>query len=138
MRVLVCGGRNVGRVSRNVSRHATADIHGGVKQATQERQFVADRMNELHAEKKFTEIIGGDDGGAERICTNWAKVNGVPLTIFERKDRRETITNRNLRMLKASSPELVIAFGGGESTNALLSEAKNRGIPVIEIQMPIF
>ncbi len=59
MRVLVCGGRNVGRVSRNVSRHATADIHGGVKQATQERQFVADRMNELHAEKKFTEIIGG-------------------------------------------------------------------------------
>ncbi len=97
-----------------------------------------DKMTDLHAEKKFSEIIGGDDGGAERICTGWAKANGVPVTIFERKDRRESITDRNLRMLKASSPELVIAFGGGESTRALLSEAKNRGIPVVEIQMPIF
>ncbi len=96
------------------------------------------QMAELHAEKKFSEVIGGDDGGAERLCTNWAKVNGIPLTIFERKDRRENTIDRNLRMLKASSPELIIAFGGGESTFALLSEAKKRGIPVIEIQMPIF
>ncbi len=134
MRVLVCGGRNIGRVSRSVS---LADTGNDIQRATQERQFVANKMTELHAEKKFSEIIGGEDGGAERICTTWARLNGVPLTIFERKDRRESIIDRNLRMLEASSPELLIAFGGGESTNALLSEAKKRGIDVLEIQMPV-
>jgi precorrin-6x reductase len=51
--------------------------------------------------------------------------------------RKENIQDRNHRMLAETEPDLIIAFGAGESTETLLQEARDRGIEVIEVDVPV-
>lgn len=151
MKIIVCGGRNVGRTSPNAAHfHAAAEI----SRATDERNFVIQHLSKMHAETPITMVIAGDEGGAERIGLNWAVRNGIPVDVWTRKksetvlskslgllretrsSRRETMTERNSRMLAGSKPDLVIAFGGGESTRELLEQAKRLSIPVLEVLPP--
>ncbi len=135
MKVLVCGGRNVGRTSPNAShQNAKAEI----QRATNERTFVFDYLSTIHKEKSFTEVIGGDEGGAERLGMHWAVVNKVPQKLYSRTSKRETIIGRNKRMLTGSNPDLIIAFGSGVSTEILIGAAKEKGVQVIEVAIPDF
>jgi YspA, cpYpsA-related SLOG family len=129
MKAIVCGGRNFGRTSANA---AHLDASDQIKRASAERQFLMNKMSELHTEMKFCEITGGNEGGAERLGTRWAEINKIPVKIFERRNRRETIVERNSRMLAESSVELLIAFGTGESTTMLLNNAKKIGLAILE------
>jgi hypothetical protein len=133
MRAIVCGGRNVGRTDPNALHLGAATE---IKKAGAARTFVLEMMDELHADRSFSEIIGGNEGGAERLGISWAASRRIPVNVFERKSRRETTIHRNLRMLRASKPDLIIAFGGGESTQVLLKEAHKLGVPVLEIALP--
>jgi hypothetical protein len=133
VKVLVCGGRNIGRTSPNAS-HQNAKTE--IQRATHERTFVFDYLSTLHKEKSFTEIIGGDEGGAERLGMHWAVVNKVPQRLYARTSKRETIIGRNKRMLAGSNPDLIIAFGSGVSTEILIGDAKEKGIQVIEVAIP--
>lgn len=133
MRALVCGGRNIGRTD---PRKQSLEAGDEIRRATTVRKFVSETLDSLHAEKIFCEIIGGDEGGAERLGISWAVANQIPRKIFTRANRTETTIKRNLRMLRESSPDLIIAIGGGESTTALLAEARRLGVPVIELAPP--
>ncbi|MGJ0509312.1 MAG: hypothetical protein ACR652_19750 [Methylocystis sp.] len=135
MKAIVCGGRNVGRARQTTT---GVDAGGEIRRASAERKFVADKMSELHAAQPFTRIVGGNEGGAERLATHWATINGVPMSSVERRNSRETTIQRNMRMLKEHAPELVVAFGGGESTEALLAEAQRTGVAVLRIDIPEF
>ncbi len=132
MQVIICGGRNVGRTNPKLHLDAATEI----KKATEQREFVVNKMDELHAEEPLRELIGGNEGGAERLGISWAAARGVPHQIYDRKNRRETTIARNIRMLRESQPDVVIAFGLGESTTALLMEAKRIGVRVLEIALP--
>lgn len=132
MRVIVCGGRNVGRTSP--ARHF--DAEGEIRRASTERKFVFDKLSEIHAEKKFSEVIAGNEGGAERLGASWAAKHGVGSRIFARRMRKETIIERNSRMLKETSADLLVAFGSGQSTKLFLDEAKKSGIPTLEFDVP--
>jgi len=132
MRAIVCGGRNLGRVNPGAS-----DAKLEIARATAERKYFTDRIAELHAKHNFTEVIAGNEGGAERLGISWAERNGVRATQVERKPR-ETVPQRNARMLRDNRPDIVIAFGGGESTNALLVEAEKAGVPVDRNTVPAF
>jgi hypothetical protein len=135
MKAIVCGGRNVGRTDPNALHlHASDEI----KKAGAARTFVLKTMDELHSDKSFSAITCGNEGGAERLGITWATSRRIPVNVFERKGRGETTIDRNLRMLRASKPDLIIAFGGGESTQALLNEARRIGVPVLEVALPDF
>ncbi len=135
MKVLICGGRNVGRTNPNAThRDAAAEI----TRASKEKQFVNDYLTKLHQENNTKVIIAGDEGGAERIGLHWALVNKIAASPFKRINSKETTIARNSRMLAESKPDIVIAFGNGESTTQLLKEAKEKGIQVIEIKIPEF
>ncbi len=133
MKALICGGRNVGRTDPS-----TGSLQAGpeLKKASAERKFVSDKMQELHQGNQFRRIVAGNEGGAERLGAQWAVANSVPVEIVKRKNSRESVTQRNRRILDDAAPELVVAFGAGESTKALLAEAKRRGIAVMEIDLP--
>ena len=135
MKVLVCGGRNVGRTNPNA---AHRDAATEITRATKERNFVSDYLTKFHAEKSITEVNGGDEGGAERLGLHWAAVNKVPPVIWRRLNSKETTNARNLRMLTGSNPDLVIAFGSGESTSLLVKNAKEKHIQVLEVSIPEF
>lgn len=132
MIALVCGGRLVGRVDPVFGSGTAAAIN----KASVERRFVFQKLDELHSEKKFSFLIAGNEGGAERLGIQWAANKAIPFNSYGRKHKRETTIERNVRMLGASKPALVIAFGGGQSTNALIGEAKRLGIEVLEFTLP--
>lgn len=134
MRVIVCGGRNIGRTAGDV---VAAEASAEVARASDERAFVMEQLSALHKQFGFTEIIAGQEGGAERIGVNWAGLNNVPVTIAARERRnfrKESVDERNIRML-ASRPDGVICFGGGESTERLIAAAQKMGVPVTRIDV---
>jgi hypothetical protein len=133
MRAIVCGGRNIGRTNFDAIH---LDASAEIKRASEERSFVANKMAALHAENQFHLLTGGNEGGAERLALLWGSNNGVPLLIVHRRSEGETVIERNLRMLRESAPELVIAFGGAESTKALIDAAMAAGIRVLRFELP--
>ena len=135
MKAIVCGGRYFGRTSPN---GAHLDASDQIKRASAEQQLLMNKMSELHVEMKFCEITSGKEGGAERLGTRWAELNKIPVKIIERRNRRETIVERNSRMLAESSAELLISFGAGESTAILLNDAKKIGLAILEFDAPAY
>jgi len=113
MRVLVCGGRDF-----------------------KDFDMLCRELDELHAERTFTEVIEGGAGGADIMGHDWAKLNGVP-TICYLADwetyGRAAGPLRNQRMLDEGKPDLVITFPGGRGTADLVRRAKAVGIPIREI-----
>lgn len=135
MKILVCGGRNVGKTNPNATH---MDAASEIQRATKERNFVSEYLSKFHGEKPITEVIGGDEGGAERLGLHWATVNKVNSIVWKRLNTKETTIARNSRMLNAGKPDLVIAFGSGQSTSILVKEAKEKGVQTLEVQIPAF
>ncbi len=134
MRVLICGGRNVGRVSKSTGfQNAGHELEA----ASAARLFISDMLSKLHAEQPFTLVICGAEGGAERLGKKWAELANIPVQPFM-MDQRQTISDRNKRMLDQGKPEFIIAFEGGEETEIMLANAEQRGIPVARIPIPVF
>ncbi len=155
MKLLVCGSRKIGKTDPSTPIHlAGVDTHN----ATRQRKFVFDYLSQHHKLSTVTQVIGGDEGGAERLGQHWAKMNNIPIVTIRRlmfqpsifwtftsfltgkkrsAARKENIEDRNHRMLAETEPDLIIAFGAGKSTEALLQEARDRGIGVIEVEVPV-
>ena len=133
MKVLICGGRDVGR-SGMVTDALSAETAAEATQASREILFVNNKLDDLHAQLCFSHVICGSSKGAERLGLDWAQLKGIPTTIFKSRGilfRRETVNSRNLRMLKDGQPDMCIAFGGAEVTEDLLSHAAGIGIKII-------
>ncbi len=157
MQVLVCGSRTVGQVSPGLTGPAAAK---DLSRASFERKFVTGYLSRLHEKTPITLLIGGEEGGAGSVGLNWARANNIEtmgwrrlkfpksallasLTSFGKKKRSsdyvmETFEARNARMLEGCQPELILAFGGGESTRLMLELAREKGVRVIEIEIPEF
>jgi hypothetical protein len=155
MKLLVCGSRKIGKTDPATPIHL-AGID--TQNATLQRKFVYDYLSQYHKLSTVTQVIGGDEGGAERLGQHWAKMNKIPSVTIRRltfqpsifwtfisfltgkkrsSARKENIQDRNHRMLAETEPDLIIAFGAGESTETLLQEARDRGIEVIEVDVPV-
>lgn len=157
MQLLVCGSRLIGQVAQDLTGKAAALE---MNRASAERKFVTDYLSRLHGESPITLLVLGEEGGVGSIGLNWARVNKVQampwrrlkfpkstllnsLKSIRKKEREadyvmETVEGRNARMLAGSQPELVLAFGGGETTKLLVQAAKDKGLNVIEVDMPAF
>lgn len=113
MRVLVCGGRDY---------------------RDNERLFR--ELNRLHASKGISEIIQGGQMGADYLASKWAHINRIACATFWaewKKYGRKAGPIRNIRMLRDSKPDVVVAFPGGAGTADMVRKAIVAGVPVIEV-----
>lgn len=157
MKLLICGGRIIGQVAPNATGDAAARE---MARASFERKFMINYLNKIHAETPISLVIGGIEGGAERIGVNWAGANKIPVMTWQRLKfpkssllpsfnilggksssanyTLETMEARNARMLAGCAPDLVLAFSGAAATQLLLKDAKEKGLQVVEIEIPPF
>ena len=117
MKVLVCGGRNYA-----------------------DRDHLNAELDRLHAERGFTQVIAGGARGADTLAEEWAKARGLPCDVYRADWKglgRKAGPIRNERMLHEGRPALVVAFEGGRGTAHMCRIAREAGVEVIEIPIPV-
>ncbi len=136
-RVLICGGRNVGRAAA-VGIVTSSETKASFDNASEQRAKVISDLDRLNAEYAFSKVICGNGKGAELIGLEWAEARGIPVTAFKAIKnfiRRESVYARNERMLTLGQPDLCVVFGGGEVTDELIGQVESRRIKVTRIDM---
>lgn len=157
MRVIVCGGRGIGQVDPCLTRKSSSLE---LTRASAERKFIMDYLSRLHSETPLTLLITAEEGVIASICMNWAAMNKVATMPWRRlKFPKSSINNfitslvkkkqptdyvmesfeaRNARMIADSHAEMVLAFGGGNTTRLLVKAAIEKGFDVVEVEIPHF
>jgi len=121
MRVLVCGGRKF-----------------------YDKLLLKRTLDALHAETPITCLIHGGANGADWLAKHWATAyGGMPQEEYKADwlgQGRSAGPKRNAIMLKASRPDLVIAFGDeandtrGKGTADMVKKARSAGVKVMEVK----
>ena len=115
MRVLVCGGRGF-----------------------YNKLLLKRILDAIHAETPITCIIQGGANGADWLAKHWATAyGGMPQEEYKADwlgQGRSAGPKRNAIMLKASRPDLVVAFPGGKGTADMTKKARVAGVKVMEIK----
>lgn len=109
MRVLVCGGR---------------DYHHPAR--------VWDTLDKY----PVAHIVNGGATGVDDLATIYAKRYGIPFTVYParwKEHGKAAGPIRNRMMLEQESPDLVIAFPGGNGTANMVTTAKEYGYRVEEV-----
>lgn len=112
-RVLVCGGRHYDDWS-----------------------LVRRTLNRLHEEQPFRLVITGAAGGADGLARSWAFSRQITVAEFPANWRglgKKAGPLRNGEMIELMKPDVIIAFPGGNGTINCIQQAKNAGVPVIEV-----
>lgn len=146
MRILVCGGRNYGRVER--TKPNPADEPDDTQERLKEYKHVHEVLSRLVCD--YSEhhsdndnwlptdivIIAGGAKGADSAAADFAAVAFCQLQEFKadwNKHGKAAGAIRNQQMLDEGKPDLVVAFPGGRGTADMVSRAKKAGIEVREI-----
>lgn len=111
MKVLVCGGREYDDWPR-----------------------LKEKLDKLHEEHQFTEVIHGAAQGADRLSGVWARWYNIKETPFPadwKQHGKRAGYVRNQQMLDEGKPDLVVAFAGGKGTEMMKELAMKAGIEVI-------
>lgn len=157
MKVLVCGRSNIGET--NPFAHHRF-YKSEISRASSQRKFVHAYLSRLHLLKPITELISGNEGGAEEIGLHWATINSVPTVVWNTliyeqsmliqslklligkrqssRSNKESINDRNKRMMTGSKPDVVLIFSGGETTSEISEGARDRGLEIVEVEVPNF
>jgi len=110
MKVLVCGGRDYGNITR-----VTQELDALARTAT-------------------LTIIEGGATGADEIAREWSRRYGRGYLYTMRADweghGKAAGPIRNQKMLDVYKPDLVLAFPGGRGTADMVARAKAAGVPV--------
>ena len=115
-RVLVCGGR---------------DYNGD-----QPWNHVMAVLGDLHDETPIAAIIQGGASGADCLARCWADMYGVKcVTVPADWETHGKAAGpiRNRRMLMDFKPDLVVAFPGGRGTADMVRQAREAGVPVMDV-----
>lgn len=108
MKLLVCGGR-----------HYVNGVH------------VRATLDRLHAERPITVVVNGGADGADRLARQWADGAQIQVHTYRanwQKLGKAAGPERNLRMLRESKPDLVVAFPGGRGTVNMLDLTRRAGV----------
>lgn len=79
-------------------------------------------------------IVQGGAGGVDKAARDWAARRGVPFVSYPYPPNtgRAGGPIRNLHMLRAERPEIVVVFPGGRGTRNMALQAEEQGVPVIK------
>lgn len=114
LRVLVCGGRDF-------TDRACIELH----------------LNAVDRTRGVAEVITGGARGADLLAHEWANRMGVKATMMVadwETHGRSAGAIRNVRMLKETKPDMVLAFPGGKGTAHMVKIAHAANVPVLEIK----
>lgn len=145
-RVLVCGGRDYGRIDpRKILEHPKRRA---------EMRRVRDTLESLAEFGPFVLIHGGAKG-ADTVAGTWASArDGFPTPLVFAADwddltKPDAVVKRtkkgklydalaghrrNQKMIDEGRPDLVVAFPGGTGTADMVSRARVAGINIMEIK----
>jgi predicted Rossmann-fold nucleotide-binding protein len=113
-RVVICGGRG----------YDNAELLGR-------------KLDELHAEHEFCDLMQGGAYGADRLAKIWAM--GHPEIVLWQINAEWSKfglgagTIRNRRMMEWK-PDLVVVFPGGKGTANMKEQARLAGVEIIEVK----
>lgn len=136
MKVLVCGGREFGKVN-NENADGSALSGDQINARHKERIFVNHTLDKLDEDRGITKVIEGGASGVDTCAFWWA--------VMRRKDRKSYPAKwklhgkkagsiRNQEMLEMEKPDIVVAFPGGRGTADMVRKARRAGVEVIEVQ----
>lgn len=123
MKVLVCGGRHFD--NKRMLVQALDQIHN-------EREILL-----LIQGGQRTEISVGKWIGADWFASEWSRWREIPFVTHPAKwnsQGRAAGPIRNRHMLEDWKPNLVVAFPGGKGTLDMVTQARGRGVQVIEVK----
>jgi hypothetical protein len=109
MKVLVCGGR-----------------------AYNDKEKVYSVLDNLNNNKKIYCIVQGGAKGADSIAAQWASDREVLCLTFKADwdlYGKAAGMHRNLKMLKETKPDMVVAFPGGKGTDNMVKIAYKYLVP---------
>jgi hypothetical protein len=110
------------------------------RRVSRDRQFVINKLDELHGRIGFTHVVCGDDEGAAKLGIEWAQSRDVPVIVVKSRRwlfRREALGQRNDRMLEHPELDTCIGFGVGAETTRALQEAKKLGLEAFHFGMEL-
>ena len=94
-------------------------------------------MRALQNKHGIDALICGMAKGADKLCADWARANGVQIEPYypdwNGLGKKAGIL-RNLDMITKGRPDACIAFPGGVGTAHMVGGVKKAGIPVWEIK----
>ena len=118
-RVLVCGGRDYDNRER---------LFGVLDKALRAATL---------AERSFA-LVHGNARGADKLSHEWAASRQVDdVRVYPAdwdKHKKAAGPIRNNLMLTSESPDVIIAFKGGNGTAHMMSIGRKAGVPVVEIE----
>ena len=112
MKVLVCGGRDY-----------------------DDQEFVFSFLDHLDKKTPITTVVHGDARGADTLAKKWARQRGKTAVAYPADWKRygkPAGMIRNQQMMDEESPDLVVAFPGGDGTAGMVRISRKAGVPVIE------
>lgn len=116
MRLLVCGGRELG-----------------------DEVLVTSWLDFLHRQVQVDILIHGAATGADTIADVWAKRNLITVEDYPVTKAEWTVHGRaagpirNRKMYWGSKPDLVLAFPGGKGTADMVEVARGGGTVVLSV-----
>ena len=137
MRVLICGGKDVGRaVVGGTATPNNRDVLGSaINSASVAQKQIFSFLDDLHSKNGFTAVITDGTKGAAALGRLWASRNALPL---------ETITARRLvlftegyesvsqRLFVKGQPDTVVVLSAEAEVEPILRRAKVCKIPVVK------
>lgn len=152
IKLLVCGGRDFGKLPMAISFDGTAygpdRDHPDYAKRAAEYEFIKKTLYEFaHANSAFfnpddnwlpadIHVISGGATGADSAAIDWAVVNWCTFDEYkadwDRYGKRAGFI-RNQQMLDEGKPDIVMAFPGGNGTNDMVSKARMAGVKVINV-----
>jgi len=146
MRILVCGGRNFGRVVR--TKPTIAAESPEVLARLEEYEYIQAELGHIVTRYSTnyypndnwlptdTLIIEGGATGVDSAAADFAAVNFCKLEEYPadwKQHGRSAGYIRNKQMLFEGKPDLVVAFPGGKGTAMMVDLATSAGIKVIKM-----
>ena len=125
MKVLICGGRNFGRIIKD-ERDPTYEVR------IDQYYWALDMLDEAFKDRNI-HVIHGNAPGADTIADIWARSNNKAVTPYPADWIKHGVAAgpiRNQQMLDEGKPDLVLAFPGGNGTADMCSRAKKALVPV--------
>lgn len=132
MKILVCGGRDYGRIWYKTPPELLA-------QKQEEQAFFRKILDNMYAKTTITTIIEGGATGADALAAKWATDYNITLKTYRaqwRKYAKSAGAIRNQQMLDEEADiSMCVAFPGGSGTADMIRRAQTANIPVFQPQM---
>lgn len=111
-------------------------VTGGRNFSHRTRLF--DMLDRLSQKRPIALVVHGGATGADTLAGIYAEERNIPCRVYK-PDRaldgpgRDWKFRRNLRMLHAAKPDLVVAFPGGPGTRHMRANSLKHGYPLWDL-----